>query len=289
MELHLITEDAFHTSYLLAQWCEAGHAQRGQIVIRSEKPENLADRIAFHAQHAGKTELTVEEMEALKALYLGGLSYSEKAMIARYGIPELPAALLKENVQWIGDNLNEGRAVEWLNEASSEAKDPRFFVFLDKILREPWKAQMEAGHVFNAHSARLPYAAGMYAVENMAAMNDPQKLNLAAGATVHYVNAGIDEGNIVWCEKIPEPLKRCNSIWDLKGASYSLAFTMLTGLATTFHAQGKEFQPKGTKQDMNLRIADHFRAKDFTPEKCREAVANFEAMQQKRGQGSPML
>ncbi len=287
MELHLITEDAFHTAYLLKEWCGAGHDNRGQIVVRAEKPENLADRIAFHQQHVGKTDLSPEEMATLEGLYSGRLSDSEKAMIARYGIPLIPAAYATEKTQWVGENLNEGKAEAWLQEATGKHKNPRFFVFLDRILKEPWKAEMEKGHVFNAHSARLPYAAGMYAVENVAAMNDPKLLNLAAGATVHYVNAGVDEGDIVQVKGFTKPLEQFNSLWELKGGSYNLAFSMLTDLASSFIEREDGYRPEGRKQDLRLRIADHFRAKDFTENKRAQAVQNYNAMKQQRGQNSP--
>lgn len=80
--------------------------------------------------------------------------------------------------------------------------------------------------IINAHSAVLPFARGMYAIEQIAALGIPKIMENAAGATIHYVDTGIDTGSIIRREKIGN-IWMHKSIWAVKEESYLLAFQLL--------------------------------------------------------------
>ncbi len=53
-----------------------------------------------------------------------------------------------------------------------------------------------------------------------------EKIEKAAGATIHYVDSGIDTGRIIKFKKI-KSLWSLPSIWAVKGESYLLAFDLM--------------------------------------------------------------
>ena len=82
------------------------------------------------------------------------------------------------------------------------------------------------GRIYDAHSAVLPYARGMFAIEQVAATGDIDHFRNAAGATVHVVDEGIDTGPIVRRERLADPFG-ASSIWECKAQSFILGFDLL--------------------------------------------------------------
>jgi len=274
--LYLVTEDAFHTSYLVNEWCKQLDSQPAHIIIRSDKPSLLSQRMEFHNAHAGKKHLSEDEWKELEKLY-GSLSASERCMVSQLGIPPLPVAI--SEAVFVGKNLNASLATDYLEMISHKEPKPQFFVFLDQVLKHPaWLDAAQDGRVYNAHSAILPYAAGMYAIENIAALKNPEQFRKAAGATVHLVNPGVDEGAILKRRSLAAPFAY-DSIWDVKAASYKTAFDLLIQLADDIKSYPDK-KPDGVPQDMRLRLAPAFRSKDFTPEKRLDAEQGYLAMKE---------
>ncbi len=67
----------------------------------------------------------------------------------------------------------------------------------------------------------------MYAIEQLMTVGSREKIEKAAGATIHYVDSGIDTGRIIKFKKI-KSLWSLPSIWAVKGESYLLAFDLMS-------------------------------------------------------------
>lgn len=278
---YLVTEDAFHASYLLNDWHERlrNSLGFGGIIVRAEKPEKLEARLAFHETHAGEKKLAPAEWAQLETLY-PGISPVDKEMIAHYGIPKLPREIFSAQMEFVGKDLNGGRMIDYLHRISQESAKPRFYVFLDQLLKhDEWRKAIDEGRVFNAHSAVLPYTAGMHAIEQIAALEDVELFKKAAGATVHYVNHGIDSGPVVNSYSHSRPLS-FDSIHQLKGASFMKAFGMLEDLAEKMAAH-PEWKPEGIPQDLSLRPHPPFKAASFTNDVCGKAEQGYLEMQKR--------
>ncbi|MDD3267050.1 MAG: formyltransferase family protein [Burkholderiales bacterium] len=85
---------------------------------------------------------------------------------------------------------------------------------------------MSHGNIINAHSAVLPYARGMYALEQIVAENNYNKFKCAVGSTIHYIDHGIDTGTIIKATNLLNPLQY-ESIWAVKAECYLLSYNML--------------------------------------------------------------
>ncbi|MGD1700881.1 formyltransferase family protein [Dapis sp. BLCC M229] len=111
--------------------------------------------------------------------------------------------------------MNGEYANNWLIEVA-ENSPVYIFVFVTQILKL-WWLEITKHQMFNCHTAVLPYAQGMYAIENMAINKNINQFRQAAGVTIHYVDEGVDTGSIIRIERIVD-LFRFNSIWDLRGS-----------------------------------------------------------------------
>lgn len=232
----LICEGAFHASYLVADWWSAFHRcdDFGGIAIRDKKTSRglYGERIAFHNEHQNQRELSNSCWQEIGVLY-PQISPVERAMISRFGIPPLPYRA--EDLIFLGDDLNSGKALSWLSTLKQMKQSSTLFVFLDQLLSPEW-IRLGQGRVINVHSAVLPYARGMFAIEQVAAAGDSELFMRAAGATVHYVDEGVDTGPLIEANRLCAPFA-FNSIWDCKGYCFHLGFAMLIDLARRISAE----------------------------------------------------
>ena len=158
-----------------------------------------------------------------------------------------------------------------------------FFIGIGQILKS-WWIEISKSQIINAHSAILPYARGIYSIENIAAIKDVQKFKQSVGTTVHYIDAGIDTGSIIRAKKVIDPF--CfNSIWELKGYVYMAGFNLLADVAKDIISDEKMI-PVGIVSDLNLR-GPNFKTKDFTLHKRKQAEEGYLSMklQNDREQG----
>lgn len=131
---------------------------------------------------------------------------------------------------------------------------------------------MSHGQIINAHSAVLPYARGLNAIENIAAVKDIQKFKQSVGATVHYVDAGVDTGAIIRAKRVVNPF-RFNSLWELKGYLYLTGFQLLADVAKDITST-QETIPVGIMPDRNS-MGPNFKQKDFTGYKRQQAEKGY--------------
>jgi phosphoribosylglycinamide formyltransferase 1 len=274
-EFILLTEDTFHAGYLVARWQEEfrSEAACNGVLLRATKPtdELLLARKAFHAQFRERHTLDRPTWSRLERLY-PGLDKTDRAMVAAFGVPPGPAG--HDRIGFLDHDVNGQRAREWLTKQCAGGCELFVFVFLDRIL-EPWWIELTHSRIVNAHSAVLPGARGMFAIEQIAATRDLDRFRRSAGATAHYVDTGVDTGPIICGEQFADPFGFI-SIWDCKAHSFSLAFDILIRLSRRLTAR-PGVVPIGTSQDP-ATVGTEFKRADFTPERRRQAEFGYVEM-----------
>lgn len=273
----LISETSFHASYLVTRWIEhfSSIAEfRGIAVRENPLPYDMREqREHFHRQFAGQRELAEDNWQQLQRLY-PNLSETERAMIRLFGVSAHSATYHSETI-FLGSNLN-SRVQDWLIEICQAPQKPFLFIFLDQLLAA-WWIELTGSRIINGHSAVLPYARGMFAIENRAMMQDIKGFEQSAGATVHYIDTGIDTGPIISVESIQEPW-RFASLWELKGYTFMVLFRLMTQVVIDMlREQGNA--PVGIPVNPHLR-GPNFNSRDFTLEARTRAQEGYLRMKE---------
>lgn len=271
-KFYVIVDDIFNNSYLLQKTFEkfSKNSEFLGVLFRSDNKALLNDKIQFHQRYKGQKELDNNVISQLQHLY-GSLSNTEKNMIERYGIPELSKDLLNKSI-YIGGNLNNKEFEHWVKNESETYPDLEIFISIDQILKPFW---LKYATIINTHPAVLPYARGMCALEQTVAKGNVDIIKKTAGATVHFIDEGIDTGSIIIARRIINPFAS-NSLADLKGRCYILSFDLLVQtIEDRFSSCDNELA--GIKSDISLRGPNYFK-KDYTPELEIYASKVFEKM-----------
>lgn len=266
----LIEGDQLHMAFLASLWNHK-FARRFDmsLVVHETGCPDRAGRRTFHERHRGRRYFNHSEIEELGAFY-SGISEAEKDMLARSGLTDGPPDYFPR-VFHVSD-LNGPEMRDWVMGSEVTCDEFWFFIFLDTVLA-PWWVALPHTQIVNAHSAVLPYARGMYALEQLSLVGTRTEFEMAAGATVHYIDAGIDTGPIIKATRIREPF-RYRSLAAVKAACYELAFQLLAAVAHEVIAN-TEHKPAGMVPD---RVGPLFKRKDFTPERARLARERWLAM-----------
>lgn len=273
LKIFLITENTFHAGYLVTKWLEAfgGSPDFLGIALR-ENPipaQNCKAKENFHQRYQGQTSLDGAAREQLQILY-PALSETELAMITSFGIPA-HSVTSDPRTLFLGKNINNPWAQQWLSTVCATPQKPFLFIFLDRILA-PWWLELTGSQIINGHSAVLPYAKGTFAIEQVAISQDSEHFRASAGATIHYIDTGIDTGPIIRGERFRDPF-RFDSIWDCKGHSFMLVFDLLIQVASEMSKRVTSL-PLGT-MPAPLLYSPTFKRADLTPERCREAEIGY--------------
>lgn len=269
----LITETSFHASYLVTKWTEYfGTIPEFRGIIVRESP--LSDEVrhireCFHREFEGQRQLTEADLMRLQVLY-PTLNEAERAMIRRFGV-SAHSATYYPRTMFLGSDLNSLLAEQWLTEICKASNKPFFFIFLDQLLAS-WWIELTDSQIINAHSAVLPYARGMFAIENVAITQDIKYFKQSAGASVFYIDTGIDTGPIIRSERLREPF-RFDSIWELKGHTFIRQFRLLIQIVTEMLKE-HDTGPVGIPPDPLLR-GPNFNSRDFTQEARRRAEEGY--------------
>jgi phosphoribosylglycinamide formyltransferase-1 len=274
----LLSEGSFHASYLISGWLAefAGAPDFEEVCVRdTPSPERLAlydRRFAFHRRHAGLRRLSGTQWSELEELY-GEPSETERAMIRCFGVPPLPERP-DGLVRLLGNRLNSPPVRDWLTRRCARTPRPFLHVFLDRLLA-PWWIDLTGGRIVNAHSAVLPYARGMYATEQVAAEQDAERFRLCAGASVHYIDNGVDTGPVIRAERFRDPFG-FDTLWDCKAHSFAAAFRLLIATA-------RDLRDHPSVEPAGLRLAPgtsgpDFKSADFDAERRAAAAAGYRAM-----------
>lgn len=270
LRTYLLTEACFHVSYLTK-------LLRGQTLSALVRDKNQISREELDAVHAalhGKKELTQAELEQLQAAYKSKLSNAELALIKMYGVPDTHPLSLPDTTICVNFN-----APELLNKIELESfKRPLAAgIFLDCILKPRWLEIFEH-RIVNAHSAILPRARGMHAIEQVAAEGDPVKFANAAGASIHYIDEKVDMGALIKTQFLRN-LWEHEDIWQIKANSYLTAFELLAN----YLSQPNAFNRKDGHPYAEA-IGPEYKLKEFTLEKSNLAVEQYKQMQMMENQ-----
>ncbi|UUE08635.1 hypothetical protein NMX13_13170 [Dickeya zeae] len=212
-----LTETFFHTSFL----CDKLFSNGMRWIVRNVRGLDFQEVNAIHSKLCRVKNLTEADLQDLSVVYKG-LSEPEIYLARHYGVPERHALAVPDRVE-VTDFSD--LALERIQDCIRENDVSGAVIFLDALLSDKW-LDFFRHKVVNAHSAVLPYARGMYAIEQLAICGDVDKMQEAAGATIHYVDSGIDTGKIIHTERLTR-LWEMESIWAVKGESYLLAFELL--------------------------------------------------------------
>ncbi|NUT52721.1 MAG: hypothetical protein HOV94_36355 [Saccharothrix sp.] len=275
-----MTEDTFHATYLVSRWWDAfaGNPDFGGVVLRGDPlaPERNAARADFHRRYEGKTELAADEWRELHALY-PRLTATERAMIGEFGVPGCDVAHAPGTV-FLGPP-NGDRAREWLVRQCATDR-PYLFLFIERILA-PWWIDLTGGRVLNGHSAVLPHARGVHCIEQIAATRDLALFRAAAGATVHYIDTGVDTGPVVRAERFRDPF-RFDSIWSCKAHAFLLSVDLLIDVARDLGRRSAT-APAGVASSPSPHGATEFTRSGFRRERHADAEAGYLAMRTAAG------
>lgn len=270
--IFLITEARFHASYLMAEWIKVFDQlpSFGGIALREDLPTQALSslRSKLHEEFYASHFLSATAIERFREAY-PHFNQTDIAMIKLFGVPAYPVSSYPRTT-FLGKNLNTHDAWKWLSEVTKTSELPFVFIFLDQLLN-PWWLEMTNNSIVNSHSAILPYARGMYAIENIAITQDADSFTQSAGATVHYIDTGIDTGPIIATERLFDPF-RYDSIWEVKAASFQKAFSLLT--RTALSLLETHVIPEGIPAPKQLR-GPNFNSRDFTYEARRNAEEGY--------------
>lgn len=221
-EIFILTEVEFHTSYLINMIEKNNHdLLMVKYIIRNKNNVSSKALTLVHEKLSGLHKLSHDDMELLKSVY-GSVSNSELSLISRYGVPKLHALSGEDIIEVDSFNNKEVKKFLELNKKNENCA----LIFLDCIL-DDWWIDFFDKKIVNAHSAILPYARGMNAIEqHCLAIDSAKELEAAAGATLHYVDSGIDTGNIIKQNGL-KMIWKLSSLWDLKAESYMCAFSLM--------------------------------------------------------------
>lgn len=276
-EFYLLTDTSIICSYLVSKWID--HFKdfpnfRG-ILVKEEQPSaaSLQKRKLFHAEHVGKKQLTARMYKEIISLY-PGMDETEHNMISLFGISRYSTTEYAKTF-FLGSNVNETGVKNRLVERNPTSS-PFIFTCITQILK-PWWIGISSGQLFNVHSAVLPYARGLYAIENLAALRDIDTFTAAVGFTIHYVDEGIDTGPIIRAERIIRPFQ-FNSIWALKGCIYMTEFEAYIKTAQDI-LSNEQTIPAGITPNPSLR-GPNFLSRNFTPDKRKQAKDGYLAMKE---------
>lgn len=269
---YVIVDDIFNNSYLLQKLLEkfSNNSKFLGVLFRSNNQGLLEDKIKFHQSYKGQKELNNNVIKQLEGLY-GSLSNTEKAMIKRYGVSELTSNIY-DKAKYVGDNLNAQDLEYWIKNESIKNPNLEIFISIDQILKPFW---LKYAKVINTHPAVLPYARGMCALEQTVAKGDLNAVKKTAGATVHFIDEGIDTGDIIAARRIINPFSS-ESLADLKGRCYLLSFDLLVQIIEDRFSLC-ESELAGIKSDISLKGPNYFK-KDYTSEFEKSASKIFENM-----------
>ncbi len=216
-EFYLLVDSSILCCYAVSKWIDefSANDQFSGVLVREDRPSEsvLERRRYFHKQYAGQKDLAEEAVEELLRLYSGVDDEAERAMIRLFGLPKYPVSFLPETV-FLGNNINGENARDWMTENYPNRR-PFLFSHIGQIF-QPWWLEITENRLLNVHSAVLPYARGIYSIENIAAIKDADLFRKSAGITIHFIDQGVDTGPIIKAERIIDPF-RFSSIWELKG------------------------------------------------------------------------
>ncbi len=271
-DFYLLVENSYESCYLTARFIEhfkhSSHF-RG-VLVAEDQPEQdiLQQRQLFHSEYGGQKNWNNEMEKSWLGLYQP-LNKASRMMIQLYGVAKF-AVTQHPNTIFLGHEVNGSFAQNCLSDICRKTT-PWLVTYLPTILNS-WWIEIAQSQILNCHSAVLPYARGMHAIENIASQKNINAFQQAAGITIHYIDSGIDTGSIIRAERVTDPF-RFNSIWELKACLY------MTGVEHYIRTVRDIIDltstiPVGIRPSADLYGKNHLR-KHFTPLKRQQAEEGY--------------
>lgn len=270
---YLLAENTFESCCFVSRFIEElgqGSGFLGVLCAEERPGEDIRqDRERFHSGFGGTTDLTEQVEQTWSALYRA-LNPASRGMIQHYGFPRFSTSH-HDNTVFLGADINGPVARSRISDIVKTANPCWLVTYLPKLL-EPWWIELVQSRVLNCHSAVLPFARGMHAIENVAAARDIDAFRKAVGVTIHFIDAGVDTGPIIRAERVTDPF-RFDSLWELKGHLYR------TGIECYIQAVrdivgSADTVPAGILPSADLKGPNYLK-KHFTEEKKRQAEAGY--------------
>jgi phosphoribosylglycinamide formyltransferase 1 len=280
-DFYLLVDSGLHYCYAATRWIQSFgdmSAFKGILVCESKPSESLLlRRNDFHKRYSGQTKLTDSAFKELDELYPAmtkdpSITKLNRAFIQLFGVPEYSITSYPNTI-FLGEDINGDCAKEWV-ENNCGQNPPLLFSKIAQVCK-PWWIKATKSHLLNFHTAVLPYARGIYSIENIAALKDIEAFREAAGATIHFIELELDTGPIIAVERITDPF-RFNSIWELKAYIIGAGYDLYADVARRIILKPGTF-PAGVAPDPSLRKYIFYK-KDFTLDKLRQSEEGFLAM-----------
>lgn len=281
---YLLAENTFESCCFVSRFVEEFN-QSGSfcgVISAEERPDNsvLERREQFHKEYARHTEWN-EELDGRWSELYQPLNETSRRMIRLHGLPGYSVSH-HANTVFLGSEIN-GKNAEACMSDLFRKTSPWLVTYLPRILK-PWWIEISNSRVLNCHSAVLPYARGMYAIENVAALKDIEAFRRAVGVTVHFIDSGIDTGPIIRAERLAEPF-RFGSIWELKGHLYRTGIECYIQIVKNIVGQ-VDTVPAGISPRTDLQGPNYLK-KHFTAEKKKQAEEGYLWMKSQLSQCEP--
>ena len=272
---YLLLDTCICCAYAVTMWLEhfgADEHFKGVLLREGEPPISLQrERDDFHRRYAGQQLTAPSLLTELRRLY-PYLDEAEEAMLKHFGLPKY-SINHSPNTFFLGKDINGEAAQDWVKEHIGESQ-PYLFSHLGQIVK-PWWIQLAGGQLFNVHSAVLPYARGIYSVENIAASQDVELFRRSAGMTIHLIDEGVDTGPVISAYRIREPFS-FESIWALKGYTYHKGYQLYADFAKRLLSD-PAVMPVPVKSHPSF-WGPNYKYKDFTAQQKRRAEEGYLAL-----------
>ncbi len=190
-------------------------------------------------------------------------------MIRRYGLPRVPMSH-HWDIVFLGTDVNGTKAPSHTSEIYCKTQ-PWLVTYPQRLLK-PWWIEIAWSRVLNSHSAVLPYARGMYAIEDIAASQKIEAFRNAVGVTTQFIDDGIDTGPIVRAERLGEPF-RLSCIRELKALLYRTGIESYISTVRRV-VESRHTIPAGVYPGLDVQGPNYLK-KRFTEEKERQAEAGY--------------
>lgn len=273
-----MVENSIYSCFLVSEFLAAFAGDEvffGVLTVeRMPGPDILKGRERFHADCCGETDWDDEKVKEWERLYQP-LDAAGQAMIEQYGLPVFSMSH-HSNTVFLGDGVNGAQALDQAAALFSKSQ-PWLVTYVPKLFK-PWWIELSDSRIVNCHSAVLPYARGVHAIENMAAKRDIEAFRRAAGVTIHYIDKGVDTGPIIRAERLADPFE-WQSLWELKACLYQTGIDCYVRTVKDIMEQPHTV-PAGICPSKEW-MGPNFRRKDFTEDRRRQAEEGYSWMRRR--------
>ena len=188
----------------------------------------LEGKRSLHKELGGIRKLDPRTFDRVRLLY-PDLNETSILMIQAFGFPSV-ADVGMPKTQFIGPDISPGAVTELIESFIRRSPQHFIFTFIDKIFRGDWIDPRLK--LVNGHPGVLPFARGIGALEQLAALGDRDLFCQAAGATIHYIDDKVDAGPVIRCQRLLEPFSY-ESLSQLRAFNFKLVFDLLADVGGT--------------------------------------------------------